>query len=133
MCEACRDPKVDWEETSRLTAQDEEWSCDGEDGLCSRRAVWVTRFSLVDEHLCDAHKEEAIEDEEPGLREILDATGLKEGSYVLAIRASEPCEGPLMGPSCGKRATWAHVMIAQTYSCEKHRPKSAAGARKAAS
>lgn len=122
MCEACSDPKVEWEETTRLTAGEEAWYCDGEDGPCSRRAVWVTRFSLVDEHLCEAHKVEAMEDEGPELREILDATGLQEGSYVLSIRASEPCDGPVMGPSCGERAAWAHVVIAQAYACDRHRP-----------
>lgn len=96
----------------------EEWTCDGADGPCHRRAVWRTRFSYVDEHLCEAHK---AEDDEPERDQFLAATGLQEGSYAVGIRGSEGCDGPILGPSCGAPATWARVVFAQSFTCDAHR------------
>lgn len=114
MCEACDDEKLAWEETERV-APGEDWICDEED--CAEPATWCTRFSVVDEHVCDAHKVE----KDPAVQGLLSSTGLMDGSYFLAIRAAEPCDDAVLGPKCRARATWAHVLIARTYACDAHR------------
>lgn len=132
MCEACSDPKLEWEETTRVPAGDQRAAtvsgehqradvfCDEED--CMEPAAWRTRFAYVDEHVCEAHKEE---DGDPALQQMLEATGLGEGGYFVGIRAAEPCEGALLGPPCQARAAWAHVMVAQAYACERHAARKA--------
>lgn len=117
MCEACGDTGIEWEETSRLPP-DEEWFCDDE--RCHARATWRTRFSIVDEHLCDSHKP-AEPDE--GLDTVLDGLDLGEASYYLAIKASEECEGELLGPPCTRPARWAQVSIMSSFACDRHKPK----------
>lgn len=116
VCEACGDPHVEWEEVGRLEVS-EEWFCDE----CSRNARWRTRFAIVEEHVCDAHKPA----EAPTLDAALGALGLGEASYLLGIKKPEACEGELLGPSCSRRATWAVVSIMHSFACDAHRPRAA--------
>lgn len=120
MCEACADPGIEWEETTRLQP-DEAWYCDDED--CHARAAWRTRFAIIDEHLCDAHRPEGAAE---SVDAVLDALGLGEASYYVAIKSAEPCEGELLGPPCVKPARWAQVSIMSTFACDWHRPSESA-------
>ncbi len=115
MCEFCSDDCVNAESVSAVPPGG-EWTCDEED--CWRRAAWCTIFGYVDDHYCDEHRNAQGE---PAALELTDATFEYTGDYLLRIRQTERCAGPILGPACGNGATWARVTRAQSFACGKHK------------
>lgn len=119
MCEFCDDPRVNWEETTRLPPG-EGWDCDGDEEPCGRPATWRTVFGYVENHYCGEHRNESGE---PALPEFSEPAPGYGGTYLLAIRTPEECEGPLVGPSCQRPANWSCITLAQVFACDRHRPE----------
>ncbi|MGI0052637.1 MAG: hypothetical protein ACREC5_01830 [Thermoplasmata archaeon] len=128
MCEICRDPSLDEESYERLPHEKEdpflcEWPKKGDPALCGAPATWAVAFNFVEEHVCDAHREEEAAERSGGLAEMLRSTGLETGAVSLAIKEAARCDwSPPLGPSeeCGKLAHWAVVIAAESCYCDEH-------------
>ena len=117
MCEYCHKTEVVVE---KLDSDDRfpcEWVSEEEGpGACDQQAAYAVSEWYVEDHLCDAHKENTEKEMEEGLPDFLAAVGFGSQFEIRPIKQEETCQY-IAPPSatdwkpCGKKASHAKYVL----------------------
>ncbi len=126
MCEYCNKTDVIIEKLDSDEQFPCEWISEEEGpGACDQQAAYAVSEWYVEDHLCDAHKENTEKEmEEEGLGEFLESAGFRSQFEIRPIEQDETCDyfapdSPDWEP-CGEKATFAKYILDSSLVCAEH-------------
>jgi len=125
MCEYCSRTDVT---VTKLDDDEEsacEWLSEEESrGSCHKAAAYSVSAWYVEDHLCDAHKNQTEKEMEEGLADFLEGAGFSSQFEIRPIKQGETCD--YIAPTatdwkpCGKKATHAKYVLDNSVLCAEH-------------
>ncbi len=102
-----------------------EWISEEEGpGACDQQAAYAVSEWYVEDHLCDAHKENTEKEMEEGLADFLAVIGFGSQFEIRPIKQEETCQYIAPSPTdwkpCGKKARHAKYVLEKWVVCPEH-------------
>ena len=126
MCEHCSKTEVS---ISKIDSEEEllcEWFTEEKrPGGCHETAVYSVAEWVVEDHLCEVHKQQTEKEHQEGLGDFLESVGFGSQYEMRPINEDGTCD--YIPPAeinnwqpCGKKATYAKYTLEEWLVCPEH-------------